>query len=222
MDKKLNEFDFNRDTEYWNGYYSKNLAVTTPSPFALFVYENYLTKNSTLLELGCGNGRDSLFFHSNGIKITAVDASNVAINELQKLRLPDANFICGNFVDSKIIYSQKYNFCYARFSLHAITEAQENILLNNVAQVLNQDKTGGGGKFFIEVRSVNDELYGKGEPVGKNSFIYNSHFRRFIDKKELENNLIAKNFRIDYSEESSEFAPFGNDKPSVIRVIAQI
>lgn len=208
-------FDFKRDTNYWNNFYEKKLAVDTPSPFAVFVCEKYLPQNAALLELGCGNGRDCLFFHSKGIKITAIDAAEVAINELKNLKIANANFVCGNFVDSKIIYSQRYDFCYARFSLHAITESQENILLRNVAQVL-------AGKFFIEVRSVNDELCGKGEQVGKNSFIYNGHFRRFIDRGELEENLLAKKFKIVYSEESREFAPFENEKPSVIRIIAEI
>ena len=144
MNKIYNdELNFQRDTKYWNDYYSKNLAVNTPSPFALFVFEKYLNSNSTLLELGCGNGRDSLFFYSKGINITAVDASEVAVNKLKNLKLTNANFFCGDFVNSDFIYSQKYDYCYSRFSLHAISETQENILLHNVAQVLDAENGGG-------------------------------------------------------------------------------
>ena len=78
----FNEFDFKRNTGYWNDYYAKNVALQTPSPFAKFVYSNYLNAGKDLLELGCGNGRDSLYFVSKGINVTAIDASDVAINAL--------------------------------------------------------------------------------------------------------------------------------------------
>lgn len=155
--------DFKRDTGYWNQYYKKISCLTKPSRFARFarfVRTNYLSEGAALLELGCGNGRDSLFFAAQGLKVTAVDASDYAITELAQRNVSNAEFICGDFVESPSIYSRQYDFCYSRFSLHAINAEQENLLLRNVKNSLN-----GGGKFFIEVRSVNDPLFGKGTPV---------------------------------------------------------
>ena len=216
--KNFNELDFKRDTIYWNKYYEKSASMKKPSLFAKFVYENYLTADSELLELGCGNGRDSLYFISKGLKVTAIDASDFVINELIAVsKNTDAKFVCGDFVDSDLIYSAKYDWCYSRFSVHAISEPQENTLLDNVKNSLKR-----GGKFFVEVRSINDPIYGKGISVGKNSFIYNDHFRRFIDKNEFEKKLLAKGYTVEYSEESTAFAPFGNEKPPVIRVVASI
>ena len=215
--------DFKRDTSYWNLYYQKTGDLTKPSRFARFVRANYLTEGSSLLELGCGNGRDSLFFAAQGLKITAVDASDYAITELAQRNVANAEFICGDFVESDLIYARQYDFCYSRFSLHAINAAQEDLLLHNVKNSLKS-----GGKFFIEVRSVNDDLFGKGTPVifegkpVKNSFINNGHFRRFIDKAELEENLSAKGFKIEYSEENTGFAPLGTQDPPVIRVVAGV
>ena len=170
-----------------------------------------------LLDLGCGNGRDSLFFLSKGLRVTAVDASDIAIKRLSALDCKNAEFICGDFVATPVVYSQKYDYCYSRFSIHAITADQEELLLSNVKKSLKS-----GGKFFVEVRSINDELFGKGECVGKNSFVYDGHFRRFIDKNELEENLIKKNFKILYSEENVNFAPFGNENPPIVRIIASV
>ena len=224
--------DFSRDTDYWNLYYEKNSVGAKASSFALKVYEEIETEQKflnldcgdvenpipppwiSLLDLGCGNGRDSLFFLEKGLKVTAVDASDVAIKKLSDLNCKNANFICGDFVSSPIVFSQKYNYCYSRFSIHAITAEQEDLLLTNVKKSLHS-----GGKFFIEVRSVHDELFGKGECVGKNSFVYDGHFRRFVDKNELETNLIKKNFKILYSEENINFAPFGKENPPIIRII---
>ena len=214
----FNETDFKRDTDYWNEYYAKNMAVNLPSPFAKFVYENYLTTGKDLLEIGCGNGRDSIYFASKGITVTAIDASDFIINELnQQNNVKNIKFLCGNFVDSEIIYSQTYDYCYSRFSLHAVSAKQEETLLDNIQKSLKI-----GGKLFIEVRSIHDELYGKGVEVGRNCFVNNGHFRRFIDKSELEKILNCKGYKVEYSDESREFAPFGDEKPPVIRVIVSV
>lgn len=159
-EKNSGKSDFKRDTGYWNLYYKKTGDLNKPSPFALFVRANYLSKGASLLELGCGNGRDSLFFAAQGLKVTAVDASDYAINELSQRNIANAEFICGDFVESPSIYARQYDFCYSRFSLHAVNATQEDLLLRNVKDSLKR-----GGKFFIEVRSVNDPLFGKGTPV---------------------------------------------------------
>ena len=215
---KFNETDFKRDTDYWNSYYSKIAAINLPSLFAKFIYKNYLKAGKDLLEIGCGNGRDSLYFASKGINVTAIDASDFVIDELNLSNKSDnARFICGDFVESEIIYSQKYDYCYSRFSLHAVSAAQEDKLLDNIKSSLRSH-----GKFFVEVRSIHDDLYGKGVEVGKNCFVNNGHFRRFIDKDELESILTLKGYTVEYSEESRDFAPFNNENPPVIRIIASV
>ena len=40
-------------------------------------------KGKSILELGCGNGRDSFYFAKNGLNVTAIDASNAVIEKLQ-------------------------------------------------------------------------------------------------------------------------------------------
>lgn len=77
------------------------------------------------------------------------------------------------------------------------------------------------GFFFIEARSVNDNIYGKGDKVGEDSFFYQGHFRRFLRKRSLEKKLMDAGFRIVYSAESKGFAPFAGEDPLVIRVIAE-
>lgn len=49
------------DKKYWSEYYSTHQKPTGESTFAQFV-ESRLDDNKTLIELGCGNGRDSVFF----------------------------------------------------------------------------------------------------------------------------------------------------------------
>lgn len=206
--------DFDRDTEYWNAYYGRKSAIESPSLFAKEIGPQ-LKKSCTLLDLGCGNGRDSLYFYRLGLNVTAIDASDTVINLLQK-QYDDGNlcFICDDFVCSSMIYAGQYDYCYSRFSLHAINEKQEDELIANVYKVLKEE-----GKFFVEVRSIHDSLYGKGKMVGKDSYVYGGHFRRFVERKALERKMMAAGFAIEFSEEKSGFAPFGEDNPPVIRMI---
>lgn len=77
------------------------------------------------------------------------------------------------------------------------------------------------GYLFIEVRGINDELYGKGENVGRDEYIFDGHYRRFIRKEELEKALTDIGFKIVLSVEDIDFAPFENENPKVIRIVAE-
>jgi adenylyl-sulfate kinase len=208
--------DFKRDTEYWNQYYKKKLDITQPSLFAKAVGET-LNRSKNLLELGCGNGRDSIYFSGLGLNVTAIDASDAAIQRL-KTEYDEDNicFICDDFVSSSAIFSGQYDYVYSRFTLHAINEVQETEVLHNVFKVLKQQ-----GMFFIEVRSVNDELFGKGEKVGHNSYVFDGHFRRFIEMEKLVEKLKETGFEVVSAVEDTDFAPYGDSNPPIIRIICQ-
>lgn len=221
VDKILNftvsfSADFDRDTLYWNQYYAQGNAVEEPSLFAQFSVEQ-MKAGKSLLELGCGNGRDSIYFHTKGLKVTAIDASDSIISKLQsKYQNEDICFVCDDFVCSPTIFVGQYDYIYSRFSLHAINEEQENDVIENIFNALNSH-----GKVFVEVRSVNDDIFGKGKMVARNSYIYEGHFRRFVQMEELINKLNKQNFLIIYAEEKRDFAPFGDSNPPIIRIIAE-
>ena len=210
--------DYDRDSQYWNEYY-KNTSnqKLIPSSFAKKVNE-LLDSKSSILELGCGNGRDSLYFLSEGHVITAIDGSNYAIDRLNEItENKPALFICDDFVKCDVVYQLYYDCIYSRFTLHAITEEQENELLSNVKKTLQY-----GGIFCIEARTVHDEIYGKGEMVGKNAYIYNNHYRRFINVTEFKNKLEKLGFKIMSLEESSGFSKNGDSDPILMRCIAKV
>lgn len=209
--------DYKRDTNYWNLYYSKNKEAELPSNFAKNIL-NELKEGSSLIDLGCGNGRDSLLFATKNIKVTAIDAADEIIDYLNSIYFDNKNlkFVCDDFVTTHEFFRKQYEYCYSRFSLHAINDIQERILVKNVYFSLLQ-----GGKFFIEARSINDDLYGKGKQIGENEFIHNGHYRRFIALEELKEHLITVGFKINYVEESRKFAIYNGETPSIIRIIAQ-
>ena len=60
----------NRNEHFWTQYYHTTTDdICEPSSFAKFVYEQYIepeTAPKTIVDLGCGNCRDSRFFSNTG------------------------------------------------------------------------------------------------------------------------------------------------------------
>ncbi len=213
------EDDYDRDREYWNRYYKDIIDhKVVPSDFARLV-ETKLERNSHIMELGCGNGRDSLYFLSQGHNVIAVDGADAAIDMLNEVTKEDTNalFVCDDFVKCQTLYQMKYDCIYSRFTLHAITEEQENELLSNVKQALID-----GGLLCIEARTIHDEIYGKGKKVEHNAFYYNDHYRRFIDIAEFEDKLKKNGFKILSIEESAGFSKTEESDPVLMRCIASL
>ena len=57
---------------------------TAPSPFARMLC-SMLVPGTRVLELGCGEGRDSVFFASCGCEVTAVDVSAAGLRKAERL-----------------------------------------------------------------------------------------------------------------------------------------
>ena len=199
---------------YWNQYYRNKVCLTTPSPFAQYVL-TLIEPGKDMVELGCGNGRDAVYFAQNGMHITALDLSKEAIAELQSQNIPNAEFVCGDFITADCHTENAYDYVYSRFTIHSINARQEMMLLQTIYRALRSD-----GKFFIEVRSVNDPLCGKGQALERNAYFYDNHYRRFIVLSELVEHLEKVGYRIEYAQEDTGFAPYGNDDPPVIRIVA--
>ncbi|BFL40885.1 hypothetical protein K400107F7_25350 [Agathobaculum massiliense] len=156
-----------------------------------------------------------MFFADIGLDVVAIDLSDAAIRMLQKLERGNPHFICGDFINESVHQSKSYDYAYSRFTIHAINSKQEQLLLRSMYRALKP-----GGKFFIEVRGIHDPLYGKGQQQERNAFFYNNHYRRFIVMDELVAALRKIGFRVEYAQERTGFAPYGNDDPPVIRIVA--
>ncbi len=207
------------DKKYWKNYYSKHREEKQPSLFAKHIIENYLSdEKSTLIELGCGNGRDSIYFSEKGLNVAAIDQVEEEITFLQNRfsEVKNVEFISGDF--SKLGHDRIYDIVYSRFTLHSINSIQQDRVLNWAYKQLNEN-----GLVCIEVRGKKNELYKKGEKVAEeeDAFIYENHYRRFLDFDDLCNELKEIGFTINYCLEAKGFAPFKNTNETFIRVIAK-
>lgn len=173
------------DLHYWNNYYKSHRHNATNSLFSVFVRENYLKPHARLLELGCGNGRDSVYFAKSAIHTTAIDQVQSEIDYLNThFGSESCTFVCGDFSQLSHLDSltPPYDCIYSRFSLHSITHAQQSELFAQLPHYLSL-----GGILAIETRGVRNSLYQKGERVRgeNNAFIYESHYRRFVALEDL-------------------------------------
>jgi tellurite methyltransferase len=71
------------DKKYWDGYYTDHYSKSKPTSFAKSIINTLPKRTCKLLEIGCGNGRDSFYFSGKGHDVSAFDQSEVIINTLQ-------------------------------------------------------------------------------------------------------------------------------------------
>lgn len=200
------------DIKYWEKYYAKNAGNETPSPFAKFVLDE-LEITGSLLELGCGNGRDSLHFAKYGVAVHGIDQCENTVARLNGLERVNTKFEVKDFTSLDDL--GLYDYVYSRFTIHSISSEQATNTYNWVYNHLNKN-----GLFLIEVRSVNDEFYGQGEEVERDAFV-SDHYRRFIRLDEILAELKEMGFEVIYSIESKGLAVYKNEDPAVIRIFAK-
>ena len=199
--------------KYWEDYYSEKLGLQQPSSYSLEVI-NFIRQGESILELGCGNGRDSFYFANNGIRVIAVDQSKNIINRIKKENV-NPTFLCMDIADIQENFNYKVNHCYARFFFHALDNDEENSAIKLITNILPKN-----GYFFSESRSIKSSLYGKGEFFSKDIYSTN-HKRRFIRKDNFIEKLKHNGFQIESIIESDGLAIFENDDPVVIRICAK-
>lgn len=204
------------EKEYWENFYKSQKDEHKPSLFAEFVLQNFIPAKSSIIELGCGNGRDSIFFAKNHHTVLAVDQCEDEIkllahkNDLENLKFDSSDFTRLNDVG-------EFDIIYSRFTLHSVNDNEEKKVIEWACKNIKE-----GGLFLIEARGRKNELYGKGEavPGEEHAFTYEGHYRRFIDIEELKRRLQKKGFEIQFSKEETGFAPFNGTDECFMRVVA--
>ena len=79
----------------------------------LDLFKKKIDKNSKIIDIGCGNGRDSFFFSKNDLKVTAIDISKNAIKNNSLKSNKNLKFL--KFDIEKNTMSKKFDVIYCRF-----------------------------------------------------------------------------------------------------------
>lgn len=207
------------DKEYWDNYYATHSKPAVASTFAEFILDK-LEEGKNLIELGCGNGRDSLFFSKNGVKVVAVDQVESEINFLnENYSSENITFLTDDFTNlektnHELINETDFDYVYSRFTFHSINESKEERTLKWIAENLK-------GLFFLEARSLNDPMFKQGENLSETEN-FTTHYRRYMDLDKFAAKLESLGFEILFKIEDKDLAPYKDDNPYVIRIIAKI
>jgi cyclopropane fatty-acyl-phospholipid synthase-like methyltransferase len=198
---------------YWNAYYAHTRTARRPLPsqFATFV-AGELEGPARIIEFGSGAGRDSLFFASHGHDVTGVDGSKAAVEActaLAKELGEEATFLAATIdqpdLASRIRVVAGSTVVYARFFLHAITDAEETDFLDLAAQV-----TSPGDRLAVEYRTVRDSSGAK---------VTGMHYRRFVEPTAFNANAVRHGFEVTYAVEGFGFAKYRHDDAYVARAL---
>lgn len=209
---------------YWNAFYAgQHPDLESPSTFARLVLTR-LEPGALMFELGCGNGRDALFFADQGVRMIACDRSAVAIQRLSDRAdlgrfVHRPRFLAADFAELHRVYDRSQpplDAVYSRFTLHAIPAEIQHAALAWAVEHLRPD-----GQLLIEVRSVKGSLYGQGEQVERDAFIHDGHYRRFLRFEELTAELEGLGLEVTEATEAAGVAVYKDDDPVVIRLTAR-
>lgn len=126
----------------------------------------------TVLDLGAGKGRGSLWLAARGYKVTALDISPSALAHIRRQN-PEIETVCGDIAgfDGDC---RRYDWVLADLSLHYWDDAKTRAIVAEIYKTLNP-----GGCFSVACKSVSDFEYGQGTEVGPDIFEH-GHVRHFF------------------------------------------
>ncbi len=203
---------------FWTGYYARQRTTAlpaVPSQFAAFVVQE-LPRDVTIIDFGCGNARDSLFFATYGFDVLGIDASPEAVglgrDKARAMGLGNAHFLVGD-VGGDSVYdhlgslSQRRLCVYARFFLHAITQAEQDHFLQSLTAILKP-----GDMMAFEYRTTRDADVKK---------VADPNYRRFQKAADLNQTLSDCGFSQLYANEGTGLAKYKTEDAVVARCIVE-
>jgi SAM-dependent methyltransferase len=205
-------------SKIWDKVYSNDSAFfgQEPSDFAQKCYSDFKRYDvKRLLELGCGQGRDSIFFASNGLNVDAIDSSKVAIENInQKIKGKNIALHLSHFeVRQDLPFDSNYfDALYSHmFYNMRFTDEELGYLFKESSRVLKNN-----GLLCFSVRSDKDVFYNKGKKIGSNIYEINGFQIRFFTKEQIKSFLVnyfeIKNIEESYEEPVSLYLVFCNKK----------
>lgn len=134
------------------------------------------------MELGCGEGNDSVLFAQAGHTVTATDFSDVVIRQnTERYSNNNLHFAEQDISEPLAFPDQTFDVVYARLSLHYFRDSQTRKIFQEIAHVLKQN-----GSLYFMCKSTGDRLHGKGTKIEADMFELDGHVRHFFSREYAE------------------------------------
>jgi hypothetical protein len=206
---------------YWANFYA-HTEYNSGSSFCELVDARPGTP-STVIDIGCGDGRDSCWFGKSGRRVMGLDRSHIGVRHAAKkaesLGLGDrVEFrACdvGHAADLRAALTDAISYAagapvlfYLRFFLHAVPEDVQETLLSVITECARP-----GDIFAAEFRSEADQELAK---------THTKHYRRFQGGPAFGVALHDRyGFAVLDEVEGTGLAVYGDEDPVIYRVIAR-
>lgn len=206
---------------YWANFYART-EYTEGSTFYDFVNGREDTP-ATIIDIGCGDGRDSFAFASAGRRVFGMDRSHVGVKNAGKKAevlgiaekatfhvcdVGDVANLTSNLDEAFAASADGPVMFYLRFFLHSIPEDVQDTLM----KVLGE-RARPGDMFAAEFRTTKDEAIAK---------VHGNHYRRFQDGPAFGVTLAEKHgFDVLFEVEGTGLSPYKGEDPELYRVIAR-
>ena len=181
---------------YWNNLYSKDDYFGTGQTILADFAKTIIEENniSTLLELGCGQGRDSLFFANFVSNVTSVDISENAINFVKKTKnernLTNLDLFVHDIKKPLNFLDKSFDMVYSNLALQFFDINQLKEIFSNISEIMSNDSF-----FIFSTKKPGDKYFNFGKKISENSFQYKDITRYFFEKSEIKH-LLEQNFKI--------------------------
>lgn len=174
-------FEDGWDLKYQNSDRKVSVWSDDPQPFILSGMR-MLRPGSTVIDLGCGDGRNTRALIANGHRVTALDISETALLLLQD-RLHAAAIAIPTPIIGKLdaipIASAHFDAALAADVLPQIQDTRS--ALEEIHRVLKP-----GGLLLVNVFTPEDCAYGQGEEISPRCYGYKNCLFRFFEANELD------------------------------------
>ena len=198
----MKNINLNNQEEYWEINYANKpkmfgLAPSFAAEEALKIFKK---KNiSSIVELGAGLGRDTIFFAKNNIKVEALDYSKTAVTSIKK-KVKELNL--SEFVSTKVFDVRKKlpfknNSIQGIFSHMLYCMSLKNLEVQNLNSEILRVLVKGGVNIYT-VRNFEDGDYKNGVHIEDESYQNDGFIINFFSKKKIEELLVGFiNIKID-------------------------
>lgn len=196
-------------------------SSNTPTPIVYNVMQKYNLSSSSILEIGCGEGRDALYLLKKGYGVTASYISAEAINYC-KLQNPD---YCDHFIILDCIndeHEYRYDFIYSVAVIHMLVNdndrnsfyrfIHDHLNANGVALICSM---GDGVNESVSDTSKAFDLVERSHESGIINVTATS--LRMINFNTFENEIISNNLSIIEKGITSSFPDFNHLMYAVVK-----
>lgn len=165
---------------YWNSFYSDPKLQFPGNDGFLSNWIDELKDANRIVDLGCGNGVNTLFLKECGIRTIACDFSEPAL-ELLLERIPDADVLLFDMRDGLPFISNYVDAVIADLSLHYFSASETKTIVNEIRRILTPD-----GLFLCRVNALDSSMSFQGfREIEKDYYEINGCKKRFFTTKTL-------------------------------------